>query len=137
MQTPQSLAEAKAMLKTEEDKALGTLDVIIGSRWLMAILATCVLAFGLHAVYAPTWLPSFTGLSLANFGLPSHLELGPGTHEVAAAWQRQNGNQHIQALASEHADLFPYINIAGFAVCFILLLVNLTIMTKRRRFTRG
>ena len=75
MQTPQSLAEAKAMLKTEEDKALGTLDVIIGSRWLMAILATCVLAFGLHAVYAPTWLPSFTGLSLANFGLPSHLEL--------------------------------------------------------------
>jgi hypothetical protein len=140
MQTPHSLAEAKAMLKAEETKVFGSLDAIIGSRWLMAILATTCLAFGLHALYAPTWLPSFGGLSLTTLGLPNGIDfgaLGEQAQQAADAAQRQDVSGHVQALAQQHADLFPTINLIGFGVCLALLLVNMTVMTKRRPVTRG
>jgi hypothetical protein len=140
MQTPHSLDEAMARVKAEEAKVSTSFHAFVGSRWVMAILSTSCLAFGLHAVYAPTWLPSFTGLSLTAWGLPSGLDWGVAgqeAQEAAAAAQRQGVGAHVQAIADQHANLFPLFNAGGFALCLVLLLVNMTIMTKRRSFTRG
>jgi hypothetical protein len=140
MQTPKNIDEAKAMLAAEEARLSTSFNQIIGSRWLMAILATCCLAFGLHALYAPTWLPSFSGLSLTTFGLPDGVDLGfvgQQAQEAAAAAQRQDVAGHVKQLVDPYPWLIPAINTGAFAVCLALLLVNMTIMTKRRRFTRG
>ena len=140
MQAPRSIDDAKAMLAAEEAKLSTSFNQIVGSRWLMAILATCSLAFGLHALYAPTWLPSFSGLSLASFGLPDGVDLGIAGREAREALQaadRQDVAGHVKALLDPYAWVTPAINIAAFGVSFALLLVNMTIMTKRRRFTRG
>lgn len=140
MQAPHSIDEAKAMLRAEEAKLSSTAHQIIGSRWLLAILATCCLAFGLHAVYAPSWLPSFSGLSLTAFGLPEGTDFGAVGEQVkqaAEAAQRQGVAAHVQSLADQHPQLFPIVNMVGFGLCLVLLVVNLAIMTQRRRFTRG
>ena len=101
MQTPKNIDEAKAMLAAEEARLSTSFNQIIGSRWLMAILATCCLAFGLHALYAPTWLPSFSGLSLTTVGLPDGIDLGfvgQQAQEAAAAAQRQDVAGHLKQL---------------------------------------
>ena len=140
MQAPRSIDEAKAMLAAEQAKLSSSFHEIIGSRWLMAILATCCLGFGLHALYAPSWLPSLTDISFMSWGLPSGVDLGfageQGKEALAAA-QRQGLSTYLQSLAVEKPWLFPAINTGGFAVCFALLVVNMTIMTMRRKFTRG
>jgi hypothetical protein len=43
----------------------------------------------------------------------------------------------VTSLIDQHAAYIPYINYAGFALAFALLAVNIAIMTKRRRTTRG
>jgi hypothetical protein len=53
MRQPQSLAEAKEIFREEKSKVTSSLSAIAGSRWLMAILATLVIAFGTHLAYAP------------------------------------------------------------------------------------
>ena len=140
MQAPRTIDEAKTLLAAEEAKLSTSFNQIIGSRWLMAIVATCCLAFGLHALYAPTWLPSFSGLSLATFGLPDGVDLGVvgvQAREAASAAQRQDVAGHVKTFANQYPWLLPAINTAGFGFCFVLLMINMTIMTKRRRFTRG
>jgi|GEM_PF-3589548 len=140
MQTPQSLDDAMAMLKAEQAKLSTGYHTLIGSRWLMAILATCCMAFGLHAVYAPTRLPRLTGVSLTAWGLPNGADLndlsavGQKLHEGAANPLVQPTLAHGISLLDQYAPAF---NIAGFGLCLGLLLLNMTIMTKRRSFTRG
>jgi hypothetical protein len=63
--------------------------------------------------------------------------VGQQAREAAAAAQRQDVAGHLKELADPYPWLIPTANKVAFAVCLILLLVNLTIMTKRRRFTRG
>lgn len=140
MQAPRSIDEAKALLATEEAKVSSSFHQVIGSRWLMAIMATCCLAFGLHAVYAPSWLPSFSGLSLTAFGLPEGTDFRAVTvqlQEAAATAQRHDVAGHVKTIADQHAKWIPYLNWVGFAVCLVVLGVNMTVMTMRRRFTRG
>src|SRR5215813_12595948 len=140
MQAPRTIEEAKTLLAAEDAKLSTSFHQIIGSRWLMAIMATCTLAFGLHGLYAPTWLPSFSGLSLTAFGLPEGTDfgaVGDQLKEAAAAAQRQDVAGHVKALADAHAPWVPYANWIGFAACLIVLGVNMTIMTMRRKFTRG
>lgn len=140
MRTPHSLSEAKQVLHEEEVKVTSSLSAIAGSRWLMAILATLTLTFGLHSIYAPARPLAIGGLSLTEFGLPPRLdfgkagELAKSMHDAAV---RQHVGAHVNAIVNQHADYIPYINYAGFALAFVLLLVNMTIMTKRRHFTRG
>ncbi|MFT3729106.1 MAG: hypothetical protein QM759_14890 [Terricaulis sp.] len=140
MQAPRSLDEAKALLKAEELKLSTSFHQIIGSRWLMAILATFCLGFGVHALYAPTWLPSLSDVSFLSWGLPSGVDfgvLGDQSKEAVAAAQRQGLGVYLQSLASDHPWLFPAMNTWGFVLSLILLIVNMTIMTMRRKFTRG
>ncbi|MBS0384591.1 MAG: hypothetical protein JSS00_04495 [Proteobacteria bacterium] len=140
MPTPHSLAEAKQMLTVEKAKVTTSLSAIAGSRWLMAILASFTMAFGLHAIYAPARLPPIGGLSLAQIGLPSGVDfgvVGEQARQAQEAAQRQNVGAHVTQIIDQHAAWVPYVNYAGFALALALLLVNMTIMTRRRRFTRG
>ena len=45
MQTPRNLDEAKALVKGERTKLTTAFSTAIGSRWLLAIVATFALAF--------------------------------------------------------------------------------------------
>jgi hypothetical protein len=140
MATPRNLNEAKAMIHAEKAKVASSLSAIAGSRWLMAILAAFALAFGLHAIYAPGRLPTIGGLSLTQAGLPPNLDfgkagqLGQEAHDAAV---RQDVSGHVTSLIDQHAAFIPYVNYAGFAIALALLLGNMWIMTRRRRFTRG
>ena len=140
MRTPHSLNEAKAIYHEEKLKVSSSLSAIAGSRWLMAILASLVLAFGLHATYAPARLPPIGGLSLAQIGLPSGVDfgvVGEQARQAQQAAQRQDVRGHVRQIIDQHAAWIPYINYAGFGLTLILLMANMTIMTKRRRYTRG
>lgn len=140
MRTPHNLNEAREVFHQEKVKVTSSLSAIAGSRWLMAVLAALALAFGLHAVYAPARLPTIGGLSLSQVGLPSGIDFGVVGEEARQAHDaalRQHVGAHVTGLIDQHASYIPYLNDAGFALAFALLLVNMTIMTKRRRFTRG
>ena len=140
MQAPRSIDEAKALLAAEEASLSTSFNQLIGSRWLMAILAACTLGFGLHALYAPSWLPSLTDISFVSWGLPSGVDLGflgAQSKEAFAAAERQGLGSYLQSLAADKPWLFPAINSGGFFVCLALLAINMSIMTVRRKFTRG
>ena len=140
MRTPHNLNEAKAVYHEEKVKLTSSLSAIAGSRWLMALLTAFALAFGLHAIYAPARLPTIGGLSLSQVGLPSNIDfgvVGEQARQAQEAAARQHVGSHVTSLIDQHANYIPYINYAGFALAFALLAGNITIMTKRRRFTRG
>lgn len=146
MQTPRNLDEAKAMLRREAGKVASSASAIAGSRWLMAILAAFALAFASHSLYAPQRLPSVSGLSLAHLGLPPNLDFGEvGRQLDAVARQRQSEaasfrgeiTAEIDARAAEDANFVPMLNRIGFGAALVLLLANMTLMTLRRRTTRG
>jgi hypothetical protein len=137
---PKNLAEAKQIVREERVKITSSLSAIAGSRWLLAILATLVIAFGTHLAYAPTRLPPVGGLSLAASGLPPSVDFGFAGEQAAQAVeaaQRQDAAGRVQAFTAEHAQQIPLFNAIGFGVALVLLLGNMWIMTKRRRFTRG
>lgn len=137
---PKDLAEAKEIFREEKTKVTSSISIIAGSRWLMAILAALSLAFGAHLLYAPGRLPPLAAPSLAQIGLPEGVDfgaVGEQAQQAAEAAQRQDVGAEVQALAAEHEAQNPYVNLIGFAVATVLLLINMAIMTSRRRYTRG
>ena len=66
---PRSLKEAREIVREERVKVTSSISAIAGSRWLLAILATFVIAFGAHLAYAPTRLPPVGGVSVTALGL--------------------------------------------------------------------
>jgi len=140
VRTPQSLDEAKQIYREEKSKVVASANAIAGSRWLMAILATLVLAFGTHLAYAPARLPNVSGLSLAQIGLPSSVDFGFAGEQAKAAREaavREGARERARDLIDTHRDAVPVLNAVGFGACLALLLANMWVMTKRRRFTRG
>ncbi|HEX8901112.1 hypothetical protein [Vitreimonas sp.] len=140
MQTPKNLDEAKAIFRAERTKVTTSISAIAGSRWLMAILATLVLAFGTHLIYAPSRLPPVGGVSVAAVGLPPSVDFGFAGEQAKAAQEaalREGAAERAQELVAANAERAPLLNAIGFGAALVLLLVNMTIMTKRRRFTRG
>lgn len=137
---PKDLAEAKQIFREEKAKVTGSLSAIAGSRWLLAILATFVLAFGAHLIYAPTRLPTVGGLSLAQTGLPPNIDfgaVGEQAREAAAAAQREGARERAQEFIAENQARAPLFNAIGFGLALALLLGNMYVMTKRRRVSRG
>jgi hypothetical protein len=139
MQTPSSLKEAKAAFQAEKTKLTTSLSTIMGSRWLLAILATFAIAFGSHLAYAPERLPPVGGLSLASAGLPP-VDLGLVGEQAAKARDAalaEGAPSQIQALINDNRERVPLLNTIGLGLALLLLGVNLTLMTMRRRETRG
>lgn len=139
MRQPKDLNEAKAMIREEKNKLLRAFNAVIGSRPLMALLATFVIAFALHAVYAPTRLPTVGAVSLVQVGLPP-LDLGvvgEQLPEVKQAAANEDLPGRWREFVAENSANIPLWNWIGFGVAFVLLAINLTIMTIRRRYTRG
>ncbi|MEZ5955963.1 MAG: hypothetical protein R3C27_01950 [Hyphomonadaceae bacterium] len=140
MRQPTSLAEAKQIFQEEKSKVTGSLSAIAGSRWLMAILATLVIAFGTHLAYAPSRLPAVGGVSLAAVGLPPTVDFGfAGDQAKQAAEAAANSEARTRAeeFVAENQDKIPFFNAAMFGLALLLLLGNMWIMTKRRPYSRG
>ncbi len=140
VRTPHSLKEAKEIVHEERVKVTSSLSAIAGSRWLLAILATLVIAFGAHLAYAPGRLPPVGGLSIAASGLPPSVDFGfagEQAKQAAEAAERQGAQTRAQQFIDENAARVPLFNAIGFGVALVLLLGNMWIMTKRRRFSRG
>jgi hypothetical protein len=137
---PKNLAEAKEIFREEKTKVTSSLSAIAGSRWLLAILATFVIAFGTHLAYAPTRLPTVGGLSLAASGLPPSVDFGLAgdqAKQAIEAAERSEAQSRAQQFFEANAERMPLFNAIGFGVALVLLFGNLWIMTKRRRFSRG
>lgn len=137
---PQSLAEAKQIFREEKSKVTASLSAIAGSRWLTAILATLVIAFGVHLAYAPARLPAVGGVSLAAVGLPPSVDFGYAgeqAKEAIEAAQRSEARSRAQEFVAANAEKIPLFNAIGFGAGLLLLIGNMWIMTKRRRFSRG
>lgn len=140
MQTPKNLDEAKAIFRAERTKVTTSISAIAGSRWLLAILATIVIAFGTHLIYAPSRLPPVGGVSVAAVGLPPTIDFGFAGEQAQAAREaaiREGAATRAQEFIAANAERAPLFNAIGFGVALVLLLINMTIMTKRRRITRG
>jgi hypothetical protein len=137
---PKDLADAKQIFVEEKTKLAGSLSAIAGSRWLLAILATLVIAFGAHLAYAPARLPPVGGLSVASSGLPPSLDFGfagDQAKQAAEAAANSEARTRAQDFVAANQDKVPIINAIGFGLTLLLLLGNMWIMTKRRRVTRG
>jgi hypothetical protein len=137
---PRSLQDAKEIVREERVKVTSSISAIAGSRWLMAILATFVLAFGTHLAFAPGRLPAVAGLSLTQVGLPSGIDFGVVGEQAEAAREaaeRQGARERAEAFVTENAERIPLLNAAGFGLALLLLLGNMWVMTKRRRVSRG
>jgi hypothetical protein len=137
---PQSLAEAKEIFREEKTKVTSSLSAIAGSRWLMAILATLVIAFGTHLAYAPARLPTVGGISLAAIGLPSTVDwgfAGDQAKQAAEAAANSEARTRAQEFVAANADKIPIFNAVIFGLALLLLLGNMWIMTKRRPYSRG
>jgi hypothetical protein len=137
---PKDLAEAKQIFVEEKTKLTGSLSAIAGSRWLLAILATLVIAFGAHLAYAPARLPPVGGLSVASSGLPPSLDFGfagDQAKQAAEAAANSEARTRAQDFVAANQDMVPIINAIGFGLTLLLLLGNMWIMTKRRRVSRG
>jgi hypothetical protein len=140
MDTPKNLDEAKALFLTEKAKLTGSLSAIAGSRWLMAILATFVIAFGANTLYSPSQLPAVGGVSLTAVGLPPNLDFGVVGAQVTQAREaaeREGARERATGLLAENPQVVPILNWAGLALTFAALIGNMWIMTKRRRVSRG
>jgi hypothetical protein len=140
MRQPRNLDEAKAIYKEEKRKVTRSLDAIIGSRILMAVLATFVLAFAVNLATSPDQLPNVGGLSIARLGLPPEVDFGVVGEQAAKAQQaaeRENASGYVRTFLDENRQAVPIINGVGLGATFVLLMVNMTVMTKRRRFTKG
>lgn len=136
---PRNLAEAREFVREERGKLSSAFSAVIGSRVLLAVLATFAIAFAANLIYSPGQLPAVGGLSLGALGLPP-LDLGvvgEQAGKAADAASRQGAGARASAFLTEHAGSIPLINMIGLGLTLALLAVNLTIMTKRRRISRG
>lgn len=137
---PKDLAEAKAIFWEEKAKVTGSISAVAGSRWLMAILATLVIAFGTHLAFAPARLPAVGGVSLAAVGLPPSVDFGfAGDQAKQAAEAAANSQARTRAeeFVAANAERIPIFNAVAFGLSLLLLLGNMFIMTKRRPYSRG
>jgi hypothetical protein len=137
---PTNLAEAKEIFLEEKTKVTGSLAAIAGSRWLMAILATLVIAFGTHLLYAPARLPAVGGVSLAAVGLPPTVDFGfagDQARQAAEAAANSEARTRAQEFVAANAERIPIFNAVAFGIALLLLLGNMWIMTKRRPYSRG
>lgn len=137
---PTNLAEAKQIFQEEKTKVTGSISAIAGSRWLMAILATLVIAFGTHLAYAPTRLPAVGGLSLATIGLPPNVDFGLAgdqAKQAAEAAANSEAKTRAEEFIAANTQRIPIFNAVAFGIALLLLFGNLWIMTKRRPYSRG
>jgi hypothetical protein len=138
-EAPQSLEEAKALYQQEKAKLRAAFGALAGSRWLLAILATFVLAFGSNLLFAPMRLPHVAGIEAATAFMPQ-VDFGLAGEQfekAREAAENQGASARVEEVLAANAARAPAMNLAMFVLCLVLLAINLTIMTRRRWYTKG
>ena len=137
---PKDLSEAKLIFRADMAKFTGSISSVAGSRWLMAILVSLVIAFLTHLAFAPARRPAVGGVSLAAVGLPPSVDFGfAGDQAKQAAEAAANSQARTRAeeFVTANAERIPIFNAVAFGLSLLLLLGNMFIMTKRRPYSRG
>lgn len=132
-----AIDEAKAKYRIEKAKLLGAFNAIIGARATLAVLTLFMIGFGSQLLYSPTSLPPVGGLSWAQAGLPTSLDFGEAGRlagEAKAAAQRENAPGQFETLLNENRHAVPFLNGVGLGVCFLLLIWNMYVNAKNRRY---
>lgn len=140
VRTPASIEDAKAIVREEKIKLTTALSAIAGSRWLTAILATFVIAFGVNLLYSPDRLPAVSGLSTAAIGLPPSLDFGyagEAAQQARDAVVNNGAPGRVDEFLTENRALVPAFNTIGLIATLLMLLGNMAVMTIRRPYTRG
>ncbi len=135
-----SLEDAKRIFLNERSKLRAALSALAGSRWLTAILATFVIAFGVNLLYAPDRLPDVGGLSVTAIGLPPSLDFGYAgelARQARAAAQANGASSQVDSFLAANRSLVPALNGLGLGASVLLLLGNMAVMTTRRRYLSG
>jgi hypothetical protein len=131
-----SMNEVKARVAAEKGKLVTAFRAIVGARVTLAVLALFVIGFGSHLLYSPDQLPPVAGLSLAQVGLPS-LDLGETGNlakQAREAAERENVGGSVQGFLDENRSIVPVLNGIGFGACLILLIWNIAINARDRRY---
>lgn len=133
MRQPQSLEDAKAIVREEKAKVSTALKKVFGAPVVTALLAALLIAFGANLLYSPTQLPLLGDWTLASVGLPN-LDFGV-VGEQAAQISQAAANQDLSgravSWADQHPDKVPLINIAVTIAALLLLLGNMWLTTRR------
>ncbi|MEJ0060296.1 MAG: hypothetical protein WDM79_12255 [Terricaulis sp.] len=131
-----SMDEVKARVAAERGKLVTAFRTVVGARVTLAVLTLFLVGFGSHLLYSPDRLPPVAGLSLAQVGLPN-LDLGETgnlAQQAREAAQRENVGGSVQGLLDEHRSAVPVLNGIGFGACLILLIWNVAINARDRRY---
>ncbi|MBC7769909.1 MAG: hypothetical protein H7124_14090 [Phycisphaerales bacterium] len=133
MRQPQSIDDAKAMIREEKAKLSSALAAVAGAPVVTALLAALLIAFGVNLLYSPTQLPLFGDWTLASVGLPS-LDLGVAGEQAAQirdAAARHDVTGRALSWADQNADKTPLINAIASGAALLLLLGNMWLTARR------
>ncbi|MGE3928909.1 MAG: hypothetical protein AB7G05_02020 [Hyphomonadaceae bacterium] len=137
---PRSLDEAKQIYREEKAKVTRSFDALIGSRILMAVLATFAIAFAVNLWTSPDQLPNVGGLSLATYGLPDSVDFGfagEQAREGLDAAKREGLDTEVSRFLDDNRHFVWLMNAGALVLTVALLLWNMTVMTRRRPYTKG
>lgn len=133
MRQPQSLEDAKAIVREEKAKLSTAVKAVLGAPALTAVLAALLIAFGVNLLYSPSQLPLLGDWTLASVGLPN-LDFGVAGEQAtqirdAAANQDLTGR--ALSWADQNPDKTPLINAIGAGAALVLLLANMWLTARR------
>lgn len=133
MRQPQSLDDAKAMVRAEKAKVSTALKKIFGAPVVTALLAALLVTFGANLLYSPTQLPLLGDWSLASVGLPN-LDfgvVGEQATQIGQAATNQDLSGRALSWADQNPDKVPLINITVTIAALLLLFGNMWLTARR------
>ena len=135
MRTPQSLDDAKAIVREEKAKFSTAIAALFGSRPVLAVLTLVMIVFGVQALLAPTELPPLGSVNIAQLGLPplDFGAIGQGAREAASAAQSAGARDVLAEQLAAHPSAPPYINATVALGAALLLAINILAAARRYR----
>jgi hypothetical protein len=133
MRQPQSLEDAKAIVREEKAKLSTAVKAVLGAPALTAVLAALLIAFGVNLLYSPSQLPLLGDWTLASVGLPN-LDFGVAGEQAAQirdAAANQDLTGRTLSWADQNPDKTPLINAIGAGAALVLLLANMWLTARR------
>jgi hypothetical protein len=128
-----SIGEVKLRIAEERAKVTTSINAVLGSRWLLAVLAAFAISFASHTIFFPERLPPVAGITIANLGLPTtdFGLVGDQATQAYEAAQRQDVSGRLGELLAERPQLAATLNIAGLVISLLLLVWNIHLASRR------
>ena len=133
------IQEIKTETVAETNKFVTAVKAFIGSRILLALLAMCVVAFGVQSLYAPDRLPPIAGLDLIRQFMPQVDSgvIGAKLQEAQDAAVRQGGLDRLNDFIAAHQAQIPLYNLIGLGLSALLLVWNILVAAAKWKGSTG